>query len=73
MVMGNKRINDYKKYMTNAGHFDDHVDAAVRRRAHRLTENIQGFTGSHWMPPSGKCMLDIALAAAMVKKLSKQH
>jgi hypothetical protein len=29
-------------------------------------EHVQGFTGSHWMPPSGKCLRHIAPAAAMV-------
>jgi hypothetical protein len=51
-----------------AGNFDCHGDAAVRRRAQRLIEHVQGFTGSHWMPPSGKCLRPIALAAAMVNK-----
>jgi hypothetical protein len=31
-------------------------------------EHIQGFTGSHWMPPSGKCQCHIAPAAAMVNE-----
>jgi hypothetical protein len=31
-------------------------------------EHIQGFTRSHWMPPSGECLHRIALAAAMVKE-----
>jgi hypothetical protein len=29
-------------------------------------EHVQGFTGSHWMPPSGKCLRPITPAAAMV-------
>jgi hypothetical protein len=29
-------------------------------------EHIQGFTGSHWMSPSGKCLRRIAPAAAMM-------
>jgi len=29
-------------------------------------EHIQGFTGSHWMLPSGECLRRIAPAAAMV-------
>jgi hypothetical protein len=29
-------------------------------------EQVQGFTGSHWMPPSGKCLRRIAPAAATV-------
>ncbi len=32
-------------------------------------ENIQGFTGSHWMPLSVKCLRRIALGAAIVDKL----
>jgi hypothetical protein len=30
-------------------------------------EHVQGFTGSHWMPPSGKCLRHIAAAATMVE------
>ncbi len=41
---------------------------AVRRRAHRPMEHVQGFTGSHWMLPSGKCLRPIAPAAAMVNE-----
>jgi hypothetical protein len=29
-------------------------------------EHVQGFTGSHWMPPLSKCLRRIAAAAAMV-------
>jgi len=29
-------------------------------------EHIRGYTGSHWMPPSGECLRRIAPAAAMV-------
>jgi hypothetical protein len=31
-------------------------------------EHVQGFTGSHWMPPSGKCLRRIGPAAAMVNE-----
>jgi len=43
-----------------------HGDAAVRRGAHRPMEHIQGFTRSHWMPPSDECLHRIAPTAAMV-------
>ena len=33
-----------------------------------LIEHVQGFTGSHWMPPLGKCLCRIAQVAAMVNK-----
>jgi hypothetical protein len=67
MVVANNEIEETK----NAGKsndFDGHGDAAVQRGAHRLMEHIQGFTRSHWMQPSGKCLRHIAPAAAMVDK-----
>jgi hypothetical protein len=42
------------KYTYKAGHFDGHGNAPVRNRAHRPMEEVQGFTRSHWTPPSGK-------------------
>jgi hypothetical protein len=36
-------------------------------------EHIQGFTRSHWMPPSGECLPRIAPAAAMVDDFEKTH
>jgi hypothetical protein len=66
MVMGNNRINDYDKIREIAARFDGHSDAAVQCRAHRPIEHIQGFTRSHWMPPSGECLHRIDPAAAMV-------
>jgi hypothetical protein len=32
----------------------------------RRVEHIQGFTRSHWMPPSVECLRRIAPAATMV-------
>jgi hypothetical protein len=34
--------------------FDGHEGALVQYRAHCLIEMVQGFTRSHWTPPSGK-------------------
>ena len=65
-VVGQQQIGNNKKCRRIAGNFNCHADAAVQRRAHRLIEHIQGFTRSHWMPPSSKCLRHIALAAAMV-------
>jgi hypothetical protein len=31
---------------------------------HRPMQHVQGYTGSHWTPPSGDYSLRIALAAA---------
>jgi hypothetical protein len=63
---GQQRINDNKKCRQIAGDFDGHGNAAVRRKAHRPMEHIQGLTRSRWMPPSGECLRRIAPATAMV-------
>jgi hypothetical protein len=31
---------------------------------HRPMQHVQGYTGSHWTPPSGNYLLRIAFAAA---------
>jgi hypothetical protein len=36
-------------------------------------EQILGFTQSHWMLPSGKCLHRIAAAAAMVDESGRIH
>jgi hypothetical protein len=61
-------MNNNEKCRRIAGDFDCHAHAAVQRGAHRPMEHIQGFTGSHWMPPLGKCLCHIASAAAMVNE-----
>jgi hypothetical protein len=33
-----------------------------------LIEHVQGFTGSYWMPPLGKCLRRIAPVAVMVNQ-----
>ena len=60
MVVGDNKLMATK----NAGKFL--AILIVRHGAHRPIEHVQGFTGSHWMPPSGKCLRRIAPAAAMV-------
>jgi hypothetical protein len=52
---------------------DCHADAAVQRGADRPMEHIQGFTRSHWMPPSGECSHRIATTAAMVDDFGRKH
>jgi hypothetical protein len=42
------------KYTLKGGCFDGHGDAPVCNSAHHPMEEIQSFTRSHWMPPSGK-------------------
>jgi len=52
-----------------ASDFDCHGNASIQCGAHHLIEHIQGFAGSHWMPPSGECLRrGIAPAAAMVNE-----
>ena len=65
---GQQQIGDNKKCRQIAGDFDCHMDAAVQCRAHHLIKHVKGLTRSHWMPPSGKCLRRIALAAVMVDK-----
>jgi hypothetical protein len=68
---GQQRIGDNKKCRQIAGNFDCHGNAAVQCGAHRPIEHAQGFTGSHCMPPSGKCLRRIALAAVVVDEFVK--
>jgi len=63
---GQQRNRQYKKCRQINNDFDGHGDAVVRRGAHRPMEHTQGFTRSHWMPPSGECLRYIAPKAAMV-------
>jgi hypothetical protein len=65
-VVGDKKIKDNTNFRQIAGNSKSHVDAAVRHRAHCSMEHIQGYTRSHWMLPSGKCLRRIALPDAMV-------
>ncbi len=42
------------KYTYKDGRFDGRGDAPVRNHAHHPMEEVQGFTRSHWTPPSGE-------------------
>jgi len=48
------------------GYFDGHGGAPVQYEAHPPMQHDQGFTGSHWTPPSGDYSLRITPAAARV-------
>jgi hypothetical protein len=65
---GQQRIDDNEKFRQIAGNFDCNADAAVQRGENCPMKHIQGYTGSHWMPPSGECQRQIAPAAPMVNK-----
>jgi hypothetical protein len=58
-----------KSMMTNkcilsASHFDGHGSVPEQYRWHRPMRHVQGYSGSHWTPASGSCLLCIAPAAA---------
>jgi hypothetical protein len=46
------------------------ADAPEQYRWHRLMRHVQGYLGSHWMPPLGNYLLRIAPAAT--RATSKQ-
>jgi hypothetical protein len=46
------------------GHLDGHVEALNRLMQHRPMQHVQGYSESHWMPPSGDYSLHITPAAA---------
>jgi hypothetical protein len=72
-VVGMIKIDGNIKCKQIAGNIDHHADTVVQCGAHCLMENIQGFTRSHWMPPSGKCLYRIASAMAMVNNFDCKH
>jgi hypothetical protein len=62
--MVDDKIDDGKQSTSFAGHFYWHGSALVHYVAHCLMYHAQGFSGSHWMPPSGNNSLHIAPAAS---------
>jgi hypothetical protein len=52
------------KCTSSAGRFDGHGGAPEQYRGHRPMRHVQGYSGSHWTPPSGNYSLRIAPAAA---------
>jgi hypothetical protein len=48
------------------GNFYGHGGVPMRYGAYCLMQHDQGFTGSHWTPPSGDYSLRISPAAARV-------
>jgi hypothetical protein len=47
MVVAKNKIGGNKKYTSNAGNFDRHVNMVVQCGAHRPMERIHGFMQSH--------------------------
>jgi hypothetical protein len=52
------------KCTSSTSRFDGHCGAPEQYRWHCLVGHVQGYSGSHWMPPSGDYSLRIAPAAA---------
>jgi hypothetical protein len=52
------------KCTLSAGRFDGHGGAPEQYRQHCPMRHVQGYSGSHWMPPSGDYLLRIAPVAA---------
>jgi hypothetical protein len=71
--MCKQMIDNGKQFKEIAGRFDGHADAVVQCGVHHPMEHILGFTGSHWMLPSGECLRRIAPAAAMVSHVVAKH
>jgi hypothetical protein len=68
----NNEISDNKKCRQISGKIGGHVDTAVQCGAHCLMKRTHGFMQSHKMPPLGKCLRRITLAAAMVDNVKKK-
>jgi hypothetical protein len=49
---------------SSASRFDGHSGAPEQYRRHRPMRHVQGYSGSHWTPPSCNYLLRIAPAAA---------
>jgi hypothetical protein len=47
MVMGDNRIDDYKKFRQIDNNFDPHAPGAIRGDAHHPMERSFGFMQSH--------------------------
>ncbi len=66
MVLSYDYSNQNNECTSVAVHFDGHGGVPVQYEAHRWMQHDQGFTGSHWTPPSGDYSLRIAPSAARV-------
>jgi hypothetical protein len=63
-VIVDDKINMASTCSSIVGHFDGHGGPSVQYKAHRPMQHVQGYSGSHWTPPSGDYLLCIAPAAA---------
>ncbi len=61
--MTSEKSEAANKCPSSADHFDGHGEALKQFMRHSPMQHVQGYTGSHWTPPSGDYSLRIALAA----------
>jgi hypothetical protein len=52
------------KCFSVVGHFDGHGGVPEQYRWHHPMQHVQGYPGSHWMPPLGNYSLGITPVAA---------
>jgi hypothetical protein len=62
--MASKNRGGKKECTFVIGYFNGHDGVLEQYRWHCLMRHVQGYPGSHWMPPSGNYLLRIAPAAA---------
>jgi hypothetical protein len=58
--------DDEHQSTSSAGHFDSHGGVPMQYQLYLLMQHAQGYTDSHWTPPSGGYLLCIAPAAARI-------
>jgi hypothetical protein len=58
------KLTMMNKCTLSAGHFDGHGSAPEQYRQHCPMRHVQGYSRSHWTPPSGGYLLRIAPVAA---------
>jgi hypothetical protein len=52
------------EYTSSAGRFNGHSSVPEQYRWHHPMRHVQGYSGSHWMPPLGDYLIRIAPEAA---------
>jgi hypothetical protein len=64
MYYDTKEATMTNKCTSSTGYFDGLGGALQQYRWHHPMPHVQGYSGSHWMPPSGNYSLRIAPAAS---------
>ncbi len=64
MYIDTNKVTMINKCTSSSGRFDGHGSAPEQYRQHCPMRHVQGYSGSHWMPPSGDYSLRNTPAAA---------